>query len=39
MSLPKKRAVQFLKATYGLTVAPREWFLKGGWLEPAEDEA
>ncbi|CAJ1424602.1 unnamed protein product, partial [Effrenium voratum] len=28
MDLPKGRAVQFLKATYGLTVAPREWFLK-----------
>ena len=30
MNLPKGRAVQFLKATYGLTVAPREWFLKVG---------
>ena len=28
MNLSKGRAVQFLKATYGLTVAPREWFLK-----------
>ena len=28
MDLPKGRAVQFLKATYGLTVAPQEWFLK-----------